>query len=178
MNPELRVARTEDLSGETLDAVRGLMEDAFESEFTDDDWDHTTGGVHIMVFDDGDLVSHAAVVERILTIGNVSWRVGYMEGVATATAMQGHGHGSLAMARAAELIESSFELGAMATSAHHFYERLGWERWQGPTFVRYPDGLVRTEDEDDGIMVLRFGPSATLDRSLSITCDARPGDDW
>ncbi len=38
--------------------------------------------------------------------------------------------------------------------------------------------LVRTEDEDDGIMVLRFGPSQEADLTAPISCDSRPGDDW
>ena len=39
-----------------------------------------------------------------------------------------------------------------------FYARFGWERWQGPTFVRETvRDEVRSEVEDDGIMVLRFG---------------------
>jgi len=61
---------------------------------------------------------------------------------------------------------------------HGFYERLGWERWRGPTFVRHGPELVRTEDEDDGVMVLRFDRSLAVDLSGSISCEARTGDDW
>ena len=43
---------------------------------------------------------------------------------------------------------------------------------------RSGDGLIRTLDEDDGIMVLRFGSSAEIDLSASISCEARSGDDW
>jgi hypothetical protein len=32
--------------------------------------------------------------------------------------------------------------------------------------------------EDDGVMVLRFGPSAAIDLHASMSCDERPGDDW
>ena len=53
-----------------------------------------------------------------------------------------------------------FELGALATGRWSFYERLGWERWRGPTFARDGDEVIRTEDDDDAVMVLRFGPSA------------------
>jgi aminoglycoside 2'-N-acetyltransferase I len=75
-------------------------------------------------------------------------------------------------------VRESFELGGLSTAHHHFYERLGWERWQGPTYVRDGDDVIRTEEEDDGVMVLRFGPSATIDLTAPITCEARPGDDW
>jgi hypothetical protein len=44
--------------------------------------------------------------------------------------------------------------------------------------VRCGDDLVRTPDEDAGIMVLRFGPSAGVDLAAPISCEARTGDDW
>ncbi len=69
-------------------------------------------------------------------------------------------------------------MGALSTSKQRFYERLGWERWLGPTFVRRGGGVVRTPDEDDGIMVLRFGASREVDRTAAISCEARSGDDW
>ena len=60
-----------------------------------------------------------------------------------------------------------------------FYERLGWERWQGPTYVRTAVGeLHRTEEDDDGVMVLRTGPTADLDLTGPLACEERPGDDW
>jgi hypothetical protein len=37
---------------------------------------------------------------------------------------------------------------------------------------------VRTPEEDGGIMVLRFGATATLDLTAAISCEARAGDDW
>ena len=59
---------------------------------------------------------------------------------------------------------------------HHFYERLGWQRWLGPTYVRRSDGVVRTPDEDDGVMVLVT--ATAVDLTAPITCEERPGDDW
>jgi len=66
----------------------------------------------------------------------------------------------------------------LSTGRHEFYQRLGWERWLGPTFVRRGEALVRTPDEDDGIMVLRFGRSRDTDLTAPIACEAREGDDW
>ena len=77
-----------------------------------------------------------------------------------------------------QIIETVFAVGVLSTSRHGFYERVGWERWQGPTFVRDGDERIRTDDEDDGIMVLRFGSSGGLDPTLPIMCENRPGDAW
>ena len=131
-----------------------------------------------MLARDEALVAHAAVVERVLEVGGSAVRAGYVEGVATTPTRQGEGLGSLVMQRVGQLLEAAFELGALSTGRHAFYERLGWERWRGPTFVRHGADIVRTADEDDGIMVLRYGSTSGLDLTLPISCETRPGDDW
>jgi aminoglycoside 2'-N-acetyltransferase I len=163
---------------ELLASVLRLLDDAFAGEFTGDDWSHTVGGTHLLAVDGEEVFAHAAVVARDLDVGDRRFRAGYLEGVATAPSRQGSGLGTAVTAEAALVVRQSFELGALSTSAHHFYERLGWERWQGPTFVRDGETRRRTPDEDGGIMVLRFGASTGVDLDASITCAARPGDDW
>jgi aminoglycoside 2'-N-acetyltransferase I len=59
-----------------------------------------------------------------------------------------------------------------------FYERLGWERWLGPTSVRTATGTERTPDDDGGIMILRTPASPGLDLTANIACDWRDGDVW
>lgn len=167
--------------------VRALLDEAFAGAFSDDDWDHTLGGWHVVVLDGEEFVSHAAVVPRDIWIGRRRFACGYVEGVATAPRRHGEGLGSLAVAEAGRIIRGSFELGALSTDRHSFYAHLGWERWRGPTFVRPGDGTfvhpgdgtaVRTPDEDDGVMVLRFGESADVDLSEAVTCRDRRGDAW
>jgi aminoglycoside 2'-N-acetyltransferase I len=159
-------------------AVRPLLDEAFGGRFDDTDWGHAVGGWHVLVTDGGTVVAHAAVVPRELQVDGRAVAAGYVEAVATTPGRQGEGLGTLAMTEAGRLVHRHHELGALSTGAHRFYERLGWERWQGPTFVRRGDALVRTPEEDDGIMVLRFGATATLDVAASLSCEARAGDDW
>ena len=75
-------------------------------------------------------------------------------------------------------IRERFELGALGTGRHHFYERLGWITWKGPTFVRTPEGPRRTPDEDGYVLVLPTLASPELDPAGSISCDWRSGDAW
>jgi aminoglycoside 2'-N-acetyltransferase I len=172
------VASTE-LAGDLLVAVRRLLDDAFGGGFTDDDWRHTDGGWRVVSFDDdGHPNSHAAVVPRTLTIGDAPFHAGYVEGVGTATAQQRQGRATAVMAEAGKVVREHFDIGALSTGLHTFYERQGWERWRGPTFVRDGTSLIRTPDEDDGVMVLRFGPSRAVDLSASISCEERAGDAW
>lgn len=165
-------------SPERLRAVRELLDDAFGGDFAEEDWEHTLGGWHVAITQGRSVVSHAAVVPRRLEIGERAVRAGYVEGVATAPGAQRSGLGSRVMTRLAAIVRAEFELGALSTDRHRFYGRLGWERWQGPSFVRRADEVVRTPDEDDGIMVLRFGPSRDVDLAAAIVCEARTGDDW
>lgn len=182
--PTIQVARTDDLPRETLAAIRALMLAAFTGGFTDDDWDHALGGWHVVARDDigstdeGSVVAHAAVVERTLGVGERLVRTGYVEGVATAPGRHGGGLGSAVMQRINQLVRADYEFGALATGRHSFYERIGWERWRGPTLVRRGDDLVRTPDDDDAVMVLRFGPTADVDVTQPLSCDARSGDVW
>ncbi len=160
-----------------LAAIRALLHESFGGDFTDDDWRHALGGRHVIA-SDGSLVAHAALVARTIEVGGGALRAGYVEGAATAPGRRRQGAGSSVMARIGEMIGADHELGALSTGAHRFYERLGWERWLGPSLVRHGDELVRTPDEDDGIMVLRGGSTAALDLTLPIACEARAGDDW
>lgn len=175
---EVLVFRTEDAPEGLLEDARALVFAAFDGGFSEDDWDHALGGWHAVVMDTQRVVAHASVILRELTIGDRKVAAGYVEGVGTESAARGEGHGTRAMTEIAGIIRRDFELGALSTEAHQFYERLGWERWRGPTFVRSATGLTRTEDEDEGIMVLRYGPSASFDLTASISCEERSGDDW
>ena len=101
---------------------------------------------------------HAAVVTRVLHIGGTPLRTGYVEAVATAPSHERRGLGTSVMRDVGTYISERFELGALGTGSHGFYERLGWVAWAGPSSVRMPDGERRTPDDDPYIMVLRTHP--------------------
>jgi aminoglycoside 2'-N-acetyltransferase I len=149
-----------------------------EDRFTEEDWDHAIGGLHFVLDDDGVIVTHASVVERELQIDGRPLRTGYVEAVATAPDREGAGLGSLVMADVTAYIRETFELGALGTGRHHFYERLGWQTWTGPAFVREAGGPRRTLDEEGYILVLATPSSPPFDLADPISCDWRPGDVW
>ena len=172
---------TESLDPVELATIRALMDVAFGSgdeAFNDDDWAHALGGLHFVLDLDGEIVSHASVVERTLEIGGRPFRTGYVEAVATAPDLQGRGHGSIVMEAATEHIRATFELGALGTGRHAFYQRLGWQTWLGPAFVRAPEGERRTPDDEGYILVLRTPTSPPFELREPISCDWRPGDAW
>lgn len=178
-----RVATT-DLDAADIADIRAILYAAFASEdeeehFTEDDWLHALGGTHVVVDVDGKIASHASVVERELQIAGRPIRTGYVEAVATAPDRQGGGFGTLAMEAVNEIITARFELGALGTGRHAFYERLGWRTWRGPLFVRTATGDERTPDEDGFILVLETPTTPRdIDMTDPLSCDWRPGDVW
>jgi aminoglycoside 2'-N-acetyltransferase I len=178
----LRVLRTEELRVSEVAAIRALLWNAFgddeEEAFTEDDWAHALGGVHFVLDLAGEIVAHASVVEREIHVGGVPLRTGYVEALATDPARQRAGLGSRLMVTINDHIRANYELGALGTGVHAFYERLGWRTWRGPSSVRTPRGDQPTPDDDGYILVLPTPSSPPLDLDAPISCDWRPGDVW
>jgi len=174
--PDVRVAHTADLDAAALTAVRALLDAAFDGDFSDEDWDHTLGGMHALAWSGNTLVGHAAVVQRRFLHGGRALRTGYVEGVAVSADHRRNGIGAAVMGPVERVIRAAYDLGALSSSeiGIPFYEARGWQRWQGPTSVVTPDGTRRTED-DDSVYVL---PVAPVDLAGPLTCDWRDGDVW
>jgi aminoglycoside 2'-N-acetyltransferase I len=177
----IREVPTSDLDPAGIAELRALFAAAWAAKggrFEEEDWRHATGGTHILALVDGRIVAHGALVPRLLEVESRRVDAGYVEAVATDPRAWGRGHGTTVMERVGELIQAGYEVGALSTDAHRFYERLGWERWLGPTFVRTSAGVERTPDDDGGIMVLRTRRTPPFALSGPIVCEWRPGDVW
>jgi aminoglycoside 2'-N-acetyltransferase I len=182
-----RVASVE-FSPAEIGSLRVLFDAAWTGEdgvFTQEDWHHALGGEHFVVDVAGGIVSHASVVPRHLMTAGLSLSTGYVEAVATLPRYQGRGLASGVMLQATAFVDERYEFGALDTGVPAFYERLGWQRWEGPTSVLPRPGAdgargepTPTPQEDDAVMV-RITPSTpALDLTGGITCDWREGDVW
>jgi aminoglycoside 2'-N-acetyltransferase I len=174
----LHTASTDAVPSGPLSDLRVFLDSAFGGQFTDDDWHHALGGIHVWVTESRRVLSRGSLVERTLVCSGETLRVGYVEAVATAATHRGRRHGTRVMKRIEELIRERYCLGVLSSGVHPFYETLGWERWRGPTFVSGRDGPERTPDDDDGVMILRTPRSPHLDPEGDITCNRRSGDLW
>lgn len=177
----LRAADTTDLTAGELDEIRRLLQGAWADDgerFADEDWEHATGGIHVFLEEDGRIRSHASVVERELHTGSHRLRTGYVEAVATHPADRRRGFATEVMRAVGEHIDRAFELGALDSGLTGFYVPLGWEVWEGPTFVRTESGPVRTAEEDGAVMVRRTPTTPLIDLAAPISCEWRPGDVW
>ncbi|MDO9454909.1 GNAT family N-acetyltransferase [Nocardioides sp.] len=170
------VTPTAHLTADDLRQVRDLMDTAFD-DFTDHDWSHALGGLHVLVRDEGDqVVAHGALVQRRLLVDGRSLSSGYVEAVAVHPAHCRQGFGSRVMADL-ETLAPGYDLLALSSSTAGvpFYEARGWELWRGPSAVVSPEGLQPTPEEDGAIYVLG---GTGLDLDAPIACDWRDGDVW
>jgi aminoglycoside 2'-N-acetyltransferase I len=178
----LRRLPTDELTPSDIATIRDLLVAAFgeddEGAFDEHDWEHAIGGMHFVLDLDGTVIGHASVVDRELHAEGRALRTGYVEAVAVAPDRQGSGYGSQLMGDVAAWIKDRYELGALGTGRHTFYQRLGWRTWKGPSSVRTAEGTQRTPDEDGYILVLETPSSPPLDLSAPISCEWRPGDVW
>lgn len=175
----LTVVRSGDLAGDEVARLRALLDEAFDGDFSEADWAHCLGGVHVLAWA-GELVGHGALVERRLLHREREWRVGYVEGLAVAAQSRRHGVGASMMAELERRLDLSFDFGALSASdvAAAMYERRGWRRWRGPTWVLTPTGRVRTAEEDGGVFVWATTSGPSLDLDGVLCCDWREGDVW
>ncbi|HKD87420.1 MAG TPA: GNAT family N-acetyltransferase [Streptosporangiaceae bacterium] len=174
---EQRTAHTADLDEDTKTAVRALMDASF-ANFSDEAFDNTLGGMHALVFEDGQVIGHASVVQRRLLHGGRALRTGYIEGVAVRSDRRRRGHGDAMMEVLERIVRSGYRLGALGASPDgaRLYTSRGWQLWRGPSSVLSPDGIRRTPDVDGAIYVLPV--SVPVDVTGELTCDWRPGSVW
>lgn len=183
MTAGLAISTTRRLHPTQAVELRALLDGAFGDGFDRHDFEHALGGEHVFAHLDRALVGHASVVPRFVWIDGDRVEVGYVEAVAVDPDHQARGLGTLVMQAVAEIITDRYRLGLLSTGKWHFYERLGWRRWTGPTGVRLGDGyMAPTPDDDDSIMFFATGAradsTADIDPSLPIACEPRPGDSW
>jgi aminoglycoside 2'-N-acetyltransferase I len=175
---ELVLGHTGQLAPAVLAAAHELLDQAFDGDFTDQDWEHCLGGLHALLWEGAELIGHAAVVQRRLLHNGHAIRTGYVEGVGVRASARGRGHGAALMAAMEEVARAAYELAALAATeeAAAFYAARGWRLWEGPTFALTPSGTVRTDEADGWIYVLPM--AAQLDLRGEIVCDWRDGDVW
>ncbi|HUH70612.1 MAG TPA: GNAT family N-acetyltransferase [Mycobacterium sp.] len=181
MHSEVHTARlvhTADLDSETRQRVCQMVTAAFAGDFTDNDWEHTLGGMHALIWRHGAIIAHAAVVQRRLMYRGNALRCGYVEGVAVREDCRGQGLVHALLDGVEQVIRGAYHLGAVSSSAQArgVYTARGWLPWRGPTSVLAPTGPTRTPDDDGTVFVLPVGIS--LDTSADLMCDWRAGDVW
>lgn len=162
--------------GHSLFNLREFLDEAFDSDFSDEDFAHALGGTHFAVVNDGHLIAHASVVCRRLSFDSRVFDAGYVEALAVALEWRGRGVGSKLLSELTAFCRENFVVSMLSTGSHGFYETHGWRRMRAASYFESGSGLVRTAEEDETLMAL-----SQLDDVLAarhVVCDFRDGDVW
>ena len=177
MATRLRTAHTADLAPADLRAARALLDEAFEGDFDEQDWQHGLGGMHVLVSDERGLAAHGSVIQRRVRHRERWLRAGYVEGVGVRADVRRRGLGGRVMAELERIIEGAYDLGALSASddGAALYTARGWQLWSGRICALGPDGVVRLSDEEDCTFVRPAG-AGPLDAGYELVFDWRDGD--
>ncbi|MFF1705177.1 GNAT family N-acetyltransferase [Streptomyces sp. NPDC058252] len=177
MTTRLRTAHTADLTPAELRAARTLLDDAFDGGFSDEDWDHGLGGIHVLVHDERGLAAHGSVIQRRVLHRGRSLRVGYVEAVGVRADARRTGLGGRVMAEVERIVEGAYPLGALSASEEGaaLYAARGWQLWPGRICALGPDGIVRLPEEE-GTTYLRPASAGPVDPAYELVFDWRDGD--
>ena len=169
--------RDHELTAPQHHAIRALLDAAFDNDFSDADNDHANGGVRVIAIDGDQIIGHAALITRTITIAGAAYTVGYVEGVAVWPARQGQGIGRQIMRQITDMAARDFVISMLSTGEHDFYAKFGWERFVAESNVDEHGAITRTADEDEGLMVLSKMPHLNQP-GVAWVCDWRTGDVW
>ncbi len=126
------------------------------------------------------IVSHALWVERALSIaGGPKLKTAFVEYVATEPACQGRGLASGLLRHLINVVaqpERGYRLAALSPADSDFYERLGWQLWEGDLLIRRGPMLISTPD--DVVMVHRLPASPDVDCTAVLSAEWREGELW
>ncbi|MFJ1565427.1 GNAT family N-acetyltransferase [Streptomyces erythrochromogenes] len=168
---DTRTAHTSELTADELRAIRSLLDDAFEGDFADEDFEHALGGMHVLIGVDGRLAAHGSVVQRRVLHRGRALRTGYVEAVAVRADLRRRGLGGQVMARLEQVVAGAYVLGALSASQEGagLYLARGWSVWPGEVGALSPGGPVRLPEEEGSTYVwappggIRPDPAARLD---------------
>jgi aminoglycoside 2'-N-acetyltransferase I len=166
-----------DIDSETESTITALLDLAYEGDFSPEDWEHTFGGQYFIGYLDGTIIAHGSVVPRKMFIDGEEVTVGYVEAIAVLPTHWRQGFGTQLMAQITEFCLETYELSILSSDAIKFYSRLGWREFVGESFVQDGDVEVRTEEEDEGLMLLH-GKNSQIREIHRAVCESRSGDDW
>ncbi|RSS83034.1 GNAT family N-acetyltransferase [Streptomyces sp. WAC06614] len=173
-----RLAHTARLGRTTLEEIRGLLDAAFDGDFSDEDFEHGLGGMHALVHRDGELVAHGSVVQRRVVHGGRALRTGYVEAVAVRADRRRQGLGTIVMDALEQVIGRAYVLGALSASDEGaaLYAARGWRVWDGRIGALAPRGPVRLPQEEGSTWLWTPPGGSWPDPAGQLLFDWRDGD--
>ena len=174
---QLKVVNSESLPDADRSTIISLCNRAYEEDL-EPLFNTFRTATHVLGYYAQRLVSHAMWVNRWLQAGKIislcallilRWwpQRRYIAAVAClATAI---------MQRVADEIQD-FDLSALSPFSVAYYERLDWQLWHGPLFIRTDSGVIPTPEEE--VMILRLPRTPNLNINDPLSAEWREGELW
>lgn len=172
------VRHTSALGGAELGAVRRLLDEAFEGDFGEEDFEHALGGMHVLLREGEELVAHGSVVQRRVVHRGRALRTGYVEAVAVRADRRRQGLGGQVTAALEQVISRAYVLGALSSSeaGTALYDARGWTVWDGRIGTLAPDGPQALPEEEGSTYLWVPDGGALPDPAEGLWFDWRNGD--
>ncbi len=113
-------------------------------------WGHIVfahADLRVMIELDGDVVCHVGIYRRTATWNGRKVLIGGIGGVATREDCRGRGYATLAINAAIHTLteERAIDFGMLFCDQHYsaFYEKLGWQTFNGPVYAEQPAGRAQ-----------------------------------
>ncbi|MGI5445674.1 GNAT family N-acetyltransferase [Streptomyces sp. CA-243310] len=177
-NGDVLLRHTCELGTTEFGEIRALLDDAFDGDFADEDFEHALGGMHVLVREDGVLIAHGSVVQRRVVHAGRALRTGYVEAVAVRADRRRRGLAARVMTELEGVIGRAYELGALSASEDGaaLYAGRGWRVWGGRIGTLGPAGPERLADEEGSTYFWAPPGGALLDPTGRLDFDWRDGD--
>lgn len=185
---DLQVTPAEQLVFRDFQSIQALCTRAFGEDVWCD-YEYLKSALHVIGRYEGQIVCHALWTDRLLSVaGRMSLKTAYVEYVATEPSMQGQGLASQLMRFLTEYIQDDiairtqlhihepYQLAALAPEDSNFYQRLGWELWQGNLWIRQEEKMIATPDDD--VMVYRLARTPKFAVTEDLSAEWREGEWW
>ena len=171
------VNRYKETDNTQLEICRNVLNEAFDGDFSEEDWSHTFGGIRFLGFLEKRLIAHGSVVPRKIWIDATETKAGYVEGIAVEKSYWRRGFGSSLISEITAFCRAEFPISMLSTGEKEFYRKHGWVDFPGESFVSVNGIEIRTEEEDEGLMVL-LGALSSFSIPRKVVCETRTGDFW
>lgn len=166
-----------DLATDIVAEIKVLLDQAYEGDFSAEDWDHSLGGSRFLGYLENELIAHGVIVSRRIWLNEIEYQVGYLEAIAVLPKYQRQGYGAALLTRLTEYANDNYLVSMLSTDEKEFYRKFGWLDFSGESYVLTHGELVRSADEDAGLMWLP-GANSELVELTKAVCEARSGDAW
>ena len=184
----IRLIAAKQLTQVDKEAIQALCTRAYDEDVWCD-YEYLNDAFHVVGFDGENIVSHALWVERYLSVNNnAPLLTAYVEYVATEPRLQGQGLASQLLHFLIDAIQNpillyrelnhdvDYQLAALAPADSRFYQRLGWELWQGNLSVRNHAQQIMTPDDD--VMIYRLASTPKICITNDLSAEWREGELW